>query len=378
MALMATDIREIPIGGDLGPFLDVVETIYRDDPCFVRPLDMDLKDRLSRKNPFFEHAEGTTFVAFRNGKPVGRITAQIDKSHQDRYGDGVGFFGFLDTIDDAEVCKELIDRAAAWLKARGMKRLRGPMSLNINEEMGCLVEGFDTPPMILMPHHRAYQGGLIEKAGLAKLKDVYAWKYVPGDVPARAAKAHAEVAGLPEVRVRKMDKAHIERDVRIVMDIFNDAWSDNWGFVPLSESELAKMAADMKLILDPELTRLAEIDGEPAAFVVALPNVNEMIRDLGGKLFPLGLPKLLYRLKVKGPSSARLALLGIRKKYRHVRKYAGLSTYLYVEMNESAKKLGIRSGELSWTLEDNGPVNVGIKFMGGKIYKRYRVYERAL
>lgn len=375
---MATDIREIPIGGDLRPFLDVVDTIYRDDPCFVRPLDMDMKDRLSRKNPFFEHAEGTTFVAFRGGKPVGRITAQIDRSHQERYRDDVGFFGFLDTIDDAEVCKALIDRAAEWLSARGMKRVRGPMSLNINEEMGCLVDGFDTPPMILMPHHRAYQGGLIEKAGLAKLKDVYAWKYVPGDVPPRAAKAHAEVAQLPEVTVRKMDRAHIERDVRIVMDIFNDAWSDNWGFVPLSESELAKMAADMKLILDPELTRLAEIDGEPAAFVVALPNINEMIGDLGGKLFPLGIPKLLYRLKVKGPKSARLVLLGIRRKYRHVRKYAGLSTYLYVEMNESAKRLGIRSGELSWTLEDNGPVNVGIKFMGGKIYKRYRVYERAL
>lgn len=375
---MRIDIREIPLGGDLRPFLDVVQAIYKDDPCYVRPLDFDLKERLSRKNPFFKNAEGTTFVAFKNGKPVGRITAQIDRGHLERYRDETGFFGFLDTIDDEEVCASLIERAKDWLRARGMKKIRGPLSLNINEEMGCLIEGFDTPPMIMMPHHRSYQGKLIEKAGLEKIKDVYAWKYIPGEVPPRAAKAHADVAQLPEVKVRKMDKGKIDRDVRMVMDIFNDAWAENWGSVPLTEAELAKMAQDMKLILDPELTRIAEINGEPAAFVVALPNINEAIRDLNGKLFPFGVAKLLYRLKVSRTKSVRLALLGIRKKFRQMRQYAGLSTYLYVEMNESAKRLGVRMGELSWTLEDNGPVNVGIKMMGGKVYKKYRVYEGGL
>jgi len=375
---MRTDIREIPLGGDLRAFLDVVNTVYADDPCYVRPLDFDLKDRLSKKNPFFRNAEGTIFVAFRNGKPVGRITAQIDRGHLARYEDATGFFGFLDTIDDEEVCTSLIERAKDWLRARGMKRIRGPLSLNINEEMGCLIDGFDTPPMILMPHHRPYQSKLIEKAGLSKVKDVYAWKYYPGEVTPRAAKAHAEVAKLPEVKVRKMDRKHLARDVRLVMDIFNDAWSENWGSVPLSEAELAKMAQDMKLILDPELTRIAEIDGEPAAFVVALPNINEAIRDLNGQLFPFGVAKLLYRLKVQKPRTVRLALLGIRKKFRKMRQYAGLSTYLYVEMNESGRKLGVQMGELSWTLEDNGPVNVGIKMMGGKIYKTYRVYEGEL
>ena len=375
---MRTDIREIPLGGDLRAFLDVVNTVYADDPCYVRPLDFDLKERLSKKNPFFRNAEGTIFVAFRNGKPVGRITAQIDRGHLARYEDATGFFGFLDTIDDEEVCTVLIERAKDWLRARGMKRIRGPLSLNINEEMGCLIDGFDTPPMILMPHHRPYQSKLIEKAGLSKVKDVYAWKYYPGEVTPRAAKAHAEVAKLPEVKVRKMDRKHLARDVRLVMDIFNDAWSENWGSVPLSEAELAKMAQDMKLILDPELTRIAEIDGEPAAFVVALPNINEAIRDLNGQLFPFGVAKLLYRLKVQKPRTVRLALLGIRKKFRKMRQYAGLSTYLYVEMNESGRKLGVQMGELSWTLEDNGPVNVGIKMMGGKIYKTYRVYEGEL
>ncbi len=375
---MAVEIREIPLGGDLRPFLDVVDYIYRDDPMFVRPLDLDLKERLSKKNPFFAHAEGTCFAAFRNDRCVGRVTAQIDRSHLDRYKDDAGFFGFFDTIDDAEVAKGLLDAAADWLKERKMKRIRGPLSLNINEELGCLIEGFDTPPMILMPHHLPYQGGLAEKAGLAKLKDFYAWRYTVGDVPPRATKAHDEIAGLPEVRARTLDMKRLEEEVRTVMDIFNDAWSDNWSSVPLSEAELRKTAADMKLLLMPELTRLVTIDGEPAAFAIALPNINEMIKDLHGKLFPVGLPKILWRLKVEGPKTARLILLGIRKKYRHVRKYAGLSTYMYVQMNRSGQRTGIKWGELSWTVEDNGPVNVGIRFMGGKVYKKYRVFERML
>jgi hypothetical protein len=375
---MAVEIREIPLGGDLRPFLGVVDYIYRDDPAFVRPLDIELKDRLSKKNPFFAHADGTCFVAMRNERPVGRITAQIDRSHLDRYKDGAGFFGFIDTIEDQEVANALFERAAQWLGRRGMEKMRGPLSLNINEELGCLVEGFDTSPMILMPHHMPYQGGLIEKAGLPKLKDFYAWRYTVGDVPTRANKAHEEIVGLPEVRTRMLDPKRMEEEARIVVDVFNDAWSDNWYSVPFTEAELRKFAADMKLLIIPELTRLVLIDGEPAAFAIALPNVNEMIADFHGKLFPFGLPKLLWRLKVEGPRSARLALLGIRKKYRHVRKYAGLSTHMYVEMNRAGQRLGVKWGELSWTVEDNGPVNVGIRFMGGKIYKKYRVYEKTL
>ena len=375
---MTVDIRHTPPGGKIDAFLDVVDYIYRDDPNYVRPLDMDMRQRLSSKNPFFEHAEAALFTAHRNGFCVGRVSAQIDRSHLERYRDDTGFFGFLDTIDDPEVARALLDTAGKWLTERGMKHMRGPLSLNINEEIGCLIDGFDTPPMVMMPHHRVYQAALIEKSGFAKLKDVFAWRYVVGDIPPRAQRAHDDVSRLPEVKTRHVDKAHLDRDVRLVMDIFNDAWSDNWGFVPLSESELNKLAEDFKLILEPKLTFIAEIDGEPAAFAVALPNLNELIRDMGGSLFPLGLPKLLWRLKVKGPSTARLALLGIRKKFRGHKKYAGLSTFLYAKLNRSGQELGIRWGELSWTLEDNAPVNVGIKFMGGKVYKTYRLFERAL
>jgi hypothetical protein len=378
---VASDIQivERPFGVDTDRFLDVGRKVFADDPAWVAPLDMDMGDRFNpKKNPFFEHAEGTTFIAVKNGQDVGRCTAQIDKLHIERYQDDTGFFGFLDTIDDVEVVKALLDAAAAWLRKRGMKKMRGPMSLSINEEMGCLVEGFDTPPAILMPHSRTYQGGLIEAAGLTKEKDVFAWKYEVGEPPPRARKAHDEILKMPEVKIRPMDKSRMEAETRMVMEIFNDAWKDNWGFVPMTESELKKMAADLKMILVPDLALVAEIDGQPAAISIAMPNINEMIKDLDGKLFPLGLFKLLYRLKVKGPTSARLVLLGIEKKFRSQKKYGGLSTALYVEMNDRGKRLGMKWGELSWTLEDNAPVNVGIKMMGGKVYKKYRVYHRPL
>lgn len=378
---MTIEIREVREGAkrELKDFLNVVRTIYADDPCYVRPLDMEVEDRLNKKkNPFFEHADGIAWVAYKNGAPAGRITAQIDQEHLRHHKDDAGFFGFLDTIDDPEVAKALLAEAEAWVKARGMKRLRGPMSLNINEEIGCLVEGFDTPPMVLMPHHRAYQGGLIEQAGFTKLKDVFSWAYDIGDVPTRAQKAHDDILAMPEVTTRTVDTRHFLRDVRIIMDIFNDAWSDNWGFVPLTEKELVKLAKDLELILMPEITRLTFINGEPAAVAMGLPNVNEMIKDLDGQLFPFGVAKLLYRLRVRGPKSGRLIILGIRKKWRNVRRYGGLSAFLYVQMNRSAHLLGMKGGELSWTLEDNAPINVGIKLMGGRIYKRYRVYEREI
>jgi hypothetical protein len=372
------ELKTHAIGSKVPDFLNVVDYIYRRDPNYVRSLDMDMKDRLSFKNPFFEHGDGVMFTAHRNGFCVGRCTAQIDRGHLRSYKDETGFFGFFDTIEDQEVAQLLVDAASRWLRERGMKKMRGPFSWSINEELGCLIEGFDKPPMVMMPHNLPYQGALLEGCGLQKLKDVYAWEYHVGPLNERTRKAHDELAAMPEVKARHIDMKKLDADVRIVMDVFNDAWIDNWSFVPFTEKELAKLAADLKLIAIPELTYIAEIDGEPAAVAVALPNVNELIRDMKGKLGPLEFAKLLWRLKVEGPKTARLAILGIRKKFRNQRKYAGLSTYLYAKLNESGQKLGIQWGELSWTLEDNGPVNVAIRLMGGKIYKKYRIYEKNL
>lgn len=375
---LKVDVREIALGGKLEDFLDVVDYIYLGDPNYVRTLDFDLKQRLSKKNPFFRHGDGALFAAYIDGRCVGRVSAQIDHLWNERYEEKTGFFGFFDTIEDEAVASALLARAETWLRSRGMKRVLGPMSLNSNEEMGCLIEGFDTPPMIMMPHHREYQGPLIERAGYRKCKDLFAWKYVVGPLPPRAQKAVDLIAALPEVKVRHIDKSRLEREVKLVMDIFNDGWSDLWGFVPMTEPELKKMADDFKLLIVPELTYIVEIDGEPAAFAIAIPNLNEFIHDLKGKLSPLGMAKLLWRFKVQGGQTARLALLGIRKKYRAMKKYGALSAYMYAALSRSGEKLGIRWGELSWTLEDNTPVNLGIKLMGGTVYKKYRLYEREL
>lgn len=377
---MAIEIREL--NGDKSvrkDFLNLVDDIFAGDPHYIRPLDMDVGDRLDKKkNPFFDHGDATAFVAYRDGKPVGRISASFDQLHLDKFDDGAGFFGFFDTINDPEVAQLLIDRAAEWLRGQDLRVMRGPFSLNINEESGCLIDGFDTPPMIMMGHHRNYQGGLIEGAGLKKCMDLYAWDYEVGRVPKRAQRAHDTIEALPEVTWRYIDMKDMEGDMKLIMEVFNDAWQDNWGSVAVTQREIMKTAEDMKLIAIPEISRLVFIDGEIAAVAMALPNLNELIHDAKGQLIPFGAAKLLYRLRVRGPKSGRLIILGIRRKWRNIRRYAGLSAFLYVSMNQSAHLLGLRRGELSWTLEDNAPINVGIKMMGARIYKTYRIYEQAI
>jgi hypothetical protein len=232
--------------------------------------------------------------------------------------------------------------------------------------------------MIMMGHHRRYQAGLIEGAGYDKLKDFFAWRYDFNEIHPRALRGHQQITELPEVTSRTVDMKHFDDEVRLIMDIYNDAWSENWGFVPLTNAELDKMAKDLKIIMVPEITRVAYIDGEPAGVSLAVPNINEVVKGLHGKLNPIGIAKLLWWLKISKPQSGRLIILGIRKKFRQLRRYAGLSAFLYVEMHKGGAKLGMKHAELGWTLEDNAAVNVGIKLMGGKLHKKYRVFEKAL
>jgi hypothetical protein len=372
-------IREHRPGKDLDAFLQLPELLYQGDPGFVMPLYMEQRDRLTPgKNPFFEHAEVTCFTAYREGKLAGRISAQIDREHLARHADGCGFYGFFDTVNDPRVGKALVDAAASWVRSRGMRVLRGPFSLSINEEAGTMIEGQTEPSMIMMPYHRAYQDEISLAAGLHKCKDLLSWKYVVGDIPRRAVQAHAEVRAMPEVLLRSVRKANLHEDARIMGDIFNDAWSENFHFVPATEAEGRKMAEDLKLLLDENIALIAEINGAPAAVAVALPNLNEAIHDLRGKLLPFGLAKLIYRLKIQRTKSARLLFLGIRKEFRHKKRYGGLSAAMYVEMAQRGARVGYEWGELGWTLEDNRPVNLGIKMMGAVPYKRYRLYEKSL
>jgi hypothetical protein len=376
---MSIEIKQHQPGKDLKDFIQVAFEVYRDDPAWVPPLHMEITDRLTpKKNPFFEHAEVALFTAWKDGKAVGRISAQIDHEHLRIHEDNAGFFGFFDTVDDQEVASALVAAAEEWLVSRGMTVMRGPFSLSINEETGLLVEGFDSPPAIMMAHHRSYQEALAEGAGLQKVKDCYAWKYQVVPAPPRAQKAWETINSLPEVRFRSVRPRNLKKEVRDILDVFNDAWQHNWGFVPATDAEAKKMAADLQLILDKEISFFAEIDGQPVAICVCLPNLNEVIADFQGKLNPVTIGKLIWRLKIRGPKSARLMLLGVRTEVRGKKRYAPLATAVIAELVRRGLKEGYDWAELGWTLEDNRLINAAIRSMGAKIYKRYRLFEKPI
>jgi len=374
---MSIEIREHQPGGDIEDFIQVAFEVYGDDPVWVPPLHMEVTDRLTPdKNPFFEHAEVGLFTAWKDGKAVGRISAQVDQEHLRIHQDQAGFFGFFDTVDDQEVASALVAAAQQWLAGRGMAVMRGPFSLSINEETGMLVEGFDSPPTIMSPHNRSYQGALAEGAGLHKVKDCYGWKYEVAPAPPRAQKAWETINSLPEVRFRSVRPRNLKKEVHDILDVFNDGWQHNWGFVPATDAEAKKMAADLQLILDKELSFFADIDGQPVAICVCLPNLNEAIFDFNGKLNLITIPKLIWRLKIRRPKSARLMLLGIRTELRGKKRYAPLATAIIAELVRRGLKEGYEWAELGWTLEDNRLINAAIQSMGAKIYKRYRLFEK--
>jgi GNAT superfamily N-acetyltransferase len=378
---MTLEIREHPPGGNMKDFLRAGRVLFRDDPAYVVPLDMDLGDRLNpKKNPLFDHAEATLFTAHRDGKIVGRVSASVDHDWLKLYEDETGHFGFFDTIDDEGVARALLARAESWLRDKGMKRALGPMSLSANEEIGILVDGFEHPPVLMMGHSRRWQGALCEACGYVKKKDLYAWRFDKDvQLKKRTLEAWEEITALPEVTLRSIDMKRFHQELAIVVDIYNEAWAGKWGFVPFTDREVQKMGEDLKLVIDPDLAFVAVIDGEPIGMCVMVPNVNEAIRDLDGALFPFGWAKLLWRLKVSGLKSTRLILLGIRERVRkNVHRYGGLSAAMYVEVQRRGVQKGYEWSELGWTREDDAPINVGIRAMGAKIYKTYRVYEKAL
>lgn len=378
---MGVTIKQHAPGKDVKPFLRAAHEVFLGDPAWVPPLDLEMKQRLDpKKNPFFKRADVALFTAWRGDRIVGRCSAQIDREHLRLWKDECGFFGFFDTVDDVEVAQALIDAAAAWLRGRGMKKMRGPMSLYVNEEVGILIEGYEHPPVLMMGHSRRWQSRLCDEIGLTKEKDLFCWRYeADTPFPARVLKAWDDIKRLPEVRLRSIDTSQMQREVEAIMEIYNDAWQGKWGMVPALPDEVRKVAEEMKLIIDEDLAFIAEIKGKPVGMCIMLPNVNEALADLGGKLNPVTLAKLAWRLKVKHPRSTRLMMLGIRGEARsNVKRYGGLSAAMYVEVAKRGVAKGYQWGELSWTREDDAPINLGIRSMGAKLYKKYRVYERAL
>lgn len=379
---MSTVVTVRPVAGkaDIRSFLDVPFAVYQNDPNWVPPLYLERMDHLNpAKNPYFRHAEVQLFLAERGGRPVGRISAQFDRLREDLHRDGVGQFGFIEAPDDAEVFAALFGAAAQWLKARGARKIQGPFSFSINDETGCLVAGFDRPPSMMMGHARPYYGQRIEEQGFAKAKDMIAYDMDRSMVLPRAMQAmFTRAAADPDIVVRPLDKKQLARDLGIIIDIFNDAWSGNWGFVPFTPEEITKLGNDLKLLVAGDYIAIASYRGEPAAMAVTLPNINEWIADLDGRLLPFGLPKLLWRMLSRHPRSVRMPLMGVRK----IHHGTALGSALGITVIETLRRYhvgrGTEQAELSWILEDNMPMRRIIEQLGAKAYKTYRVYEKSL
>jgi len=366
-------VRAVASRQDRRRFIDVPYRLHKDLPNWVAPLRMETRKTLDpHRNPFFRHADTEMFLAKRDGRAVGRITAQVDHRHNERHGERTGMFGFFEAPDDPTVAAALVDAAQDWVRDQGMDRLQGPYSWSMHEYLGTLVHGFDTPPAIMMGHNPAYYDGLLQAAGLAKVKDLYAFRFRAGGFPDHVRTLYEELRDDPAVTVREIDMTRFEDELRIVFEIYNEAWADNWGFVPIAEEEIRGIAKDLKQIVDPGLALIAEIEGEPVGMAIAVPNVNEAIHDLDGRLGPVAMTKLLWRLK-RGLRTARLMLLGIRPEYRGMHSMAILIK-LYGRLDEHGLRTGIEWGELSWTLEDNHKINESIRMTGAEHYKTYRIY----
>ncbi|MGE0211258.1 MAG: dATP pyrophosphohydrolase [Parvibaculaceae bacterium] len=376
---MPVTIRKVEGAKDIDRFLEVPFDLYRDDPNWIAPLFLERHEHLSpKRNPYFKHAEVQLFLATRGERPVGRISAQIDRLRLERYGDATGQFGFLEAPDDPEVFAALFDTAAEWLKARGMRRMQGPFSFSINEETGLLVDGFNAPPRLMMGHALPYAGPRVEEQGFIKAMDVFAYDYDARPLPRAMAAMVSRAEASGDLDVRPLSKKNLKRDLALIVSIFNDAWSSNWGFVPWTNEEIEALGNNLKLLVGEDYVAIASWKGVPAAMAVSLPDINLAIRDLKGRLLPLGWAKLLWRVFARPPRAVRLPLMGVLKEHQSTPVGAALALAVIDRIRAAHVARGTTRGELSWILEDNMPMRRMIEGLGGRPYKTYRIYERGL
>jgi GNAT superfamily N-acetyltransferase len=375
-------MQVIPVrtAAELQRFVRLPMRLNAHDPAYVAPLLMERLEALSAKhNPFFAHADVAMWLAVRDGRDVGRISAQIDHLAPRDPARPPGAFGLIAAEDDPAIFAALFAQAEAWLKARGMAVAQGPLNLSVNEEVGLLIEGFETPPMVMMGHDPRYVAARIEEQGYAKAKDVYAYLgAVSGHDMPEALFKRADRDPAPGVVLRPLNMKDYAAEVGRLTEILNDAWRDNWGFTPTTEEETRHLANAMRPIIDPRLVWFAEIDGEAAGVMVLLPNLNEAIRDLNGKLLPFGWAKLLWRLKVKGLKTLRVPLMGVRKAHARTQRGRLLPFQLIGRAAAAAARLGYERVEFSWILEENRPMRAICEASGARPYKTYRIYEKAL
>ncbi len=365
----------------LNTFIDLTRPLYADDPNWVPPLKFERMGVLDKeKNPYFEHAKAEYWIAYKHGKPVGRISAQVDDLAQETQGKGTGHFGLIEGADDPAVFKALFETAENWLREQGMSRALGPFNLSVNEECGLLTKGFDTPPMIMMGHALPYYAARVEEQGYSGAKKLYAYDLdVMQEFPERTQRILRKGKENDRLRIRTIDKKNLKADLEVFIDIFNDAWADNWGFVRFTPNEIAKMADDLGLFLKPEICNIAYWDGEPCAFMITLPNINEVIKKMDGKLFPFGWVYLLKDLIIGTPKTGRVPLMGVKKEHQSRVSGALMSLSLIEECrSRGVNELGFERGELSWILEDNHAMRDMLTSIGCAEYKEYMVYEKTL
>jgi len=359
-------------------FIRLPGRLAEGDPNWVEPLWLERRHFLSPKhNAFFSHGEARFWLAWRDGRPVGRISAQTDRLAPDVEGRKQGFFGMLACEENEETLAALFGVAEGWLKAGGAGQVRGPFDLSVNQTSGLLVGGFDTPPFLMMGHDPAWLGPAVERRGYAKAKDLVAYRMHCAEGLSDRMRKLAE-RGSREVTIRSLDMRRYREEIASVTAIFNDAWAENWGFIPLTDAEVDAMAAEMKPIIDPGLVKIAELRGEPVGFIILLPNINDFIADLRGRLLPFGWLKLLWRVKRAPMRTGRVPLMGVKRE--HARTLVGktLPLRLIYALEDRALERGIRELELSWLLEDNQNVRHVVEGVGGRLVKTYRIYEKLL
>lgn len=378
---MAVEIRPVVTGAERRAFIDLPWKIYAPDPHWRPPLKGEVRDLIGgpNTNPWFLHGRAQFWTAHQGDKVVGRISAQVCDLVQERYP-GLGHWGMFETTDSLRVSSALIQTAEEWLRAQGMTRAQGPMSISIWDEPGLLVEGFDRPPLVMMGHHRPYYQRHIETAGYQGVKDLNCWELsIDKPFPELVQRIVAAGEKNRRIRIREVKVSAFDKEAELILDILNEAWSENWGFVPLTPAEVAHVGKKLKPIVYPHLIRVAEYEGEPVAFMLVLPNLNELTRDLNGRLFPFGWAKLLKRLRQPKVDWMRVPLMGVRKKLQGTRT-ASLLAFMMIEYirRDSVAINGATKAEIGWILDDNGPMISIAEAIESKIGRVYRMYEKSL
>ena len=366
------EIKEVTNKKHLKEFVNLPLRLYKKNSFYASPLIKDMMEHLSDKNPFFKRAKSKFFIAYKNGKAAGRIASIVNYAHLEFHRDNVGFFGLFECINDKEVTNALFNKAKEFLLENNLKTMRGPMNLSTNEECGFLYEGFDTPSMIMIPYNPPYYNELAETYGMKKVKDLYCFIVdVPSELPSKIDRI-ARFAEKQGIKVRTVNLKNLKEELYVFMEVYNEAWKENWGFIPITKEEIDYMAEKLKPVAIPELVIVAEKNSEPVGFLGAIPDFNEILRKIKGRLTPFAIIKTLYyRRKIK---SIRLLLFGVKKAFRH----KGVESIMLKEAFKGAVKHSFEKCEFSWILEDNYDTINLTQIVGAKRYKTLRIYEKSI